>query len=132
MDVKAACEKECKALKQKLQKEADPANKQIAEILSKVDEIDEDTISKRLKSLVTKVDIPENVTSIGSYAFYGCKSLQYIRIEATTPPTLSSTTAIPSTIGAIYVPDESVAAYQAATNWSSFASKIKGISEMPA
>ena len=52
-------------------------------------------------------------------------------VNANTPPTLGSG-AIPSTIDAIYVPDESVAAYQAATNWSSFASKIKGISEMPA
>ena len=80
---------------------------------------------------LTYVNLPDTLTSIGNYAFYGCSSLQYIRIEATTPPTLSAN-AIPSTIGAIYVPDESVAAYQAATNWSSFASKIKGISEMPA
>ena len=83
------------------------------------------------KSL-TEISLPASLTSIGSETFNGCKSLQYIRIQATTPPTLSNTNAIPSTIGAIYVPDESVAAYQAATNWSSFASKIKGISEMPA
>ena len=83
-------------------------------------------------SSLTEIALPAGVTSIGSNAFYGCSSLQYIRIEATTPPTLASTNAIPSKIGAIYVPDESVAAYQAATNWSSFASKIKGISEMPA
>ena len=81
---------------------------------------------------LTEIALPAGVTSIGNSAFRDCSSLQYIRIEATTPPTLSSTNAIPSTIGAIYVPDESVAAYQAATNWSSFASKIKGISEMPA
>lgn len=79
-----------------------------------------------------EITLPASLTSIGLSAFYGCSSLQYIRIEATTPPTLASTNAIPSTIGAIYVPDASVEAYQAATNWSSFASKIKGISEMPA
>ena len=78
------------------------------------------------------ITLPDTLTSIGGGAFNGCKSLQYIRIEATTPPTLSNTDAIPSTIRAIYVPDASVEAYQAATNWSSFASKIKGISEMPA
>ena len=83
-------------------------------------------------SFLTEITLPASLTSIGNSAFSGCSSLQYIRIEATTPPTLSETNAIPSTIGAIYVPDESVAAYQAATNWSSFASKIKGISEMPA
>lgn len=83
-------------------------------------------------SSLAEIALPDTLTSIGSQSFQGCSSLQYIRIEATTPPTLSSTNAIPSTIGAIYVPDESVTAYQAATNWSSFASKIKGISEMPA
>ena len=83
-------------------------------------------------TLLTEITLPDTLTSIGSETFNGCKSLQYIRIQATTPPTLSNTNAIPSTIGAIYVPDESVAAYQAATNWSSFASKIRGISEMPA
>ena len=82
-------------------------------------------------SSLAEITLPASLTSIGTGAFNGCTSLQYIRIEATTPPTLSAN-AIPSTIGAIYVPDESVAAYQAATNWSSFASKIKGISEMPA
>lgn len=83
-------------------------------------------------SSLTEITIPAGVTRIKGGAFKNCSSLQYIRIEATTPPTLESTTAITSTIGAIYVPDESVAAYQAATNWSSFASKIKGISEIPA
>lgn len=82
-------------------------------------------------SSLAEITLPAGVTKIGSYAFQNCSSLQYIRIEATTPPTLSSG-AIPSTIGAIYVPDASVAAYQAATNWKNFASKIKGISEMPA
>ena len=109
--------------------------------------------SFRYCASLAEIALPNTLTNIGTYAFQGCKlshiilpegvtsietgafdtsSLQYIRIEATTPPTLASTNAIPSTIGAIYVPDESVAAYQAATNWSSFASKIKGISEMPA
>ena len=83
-------------------------------------------------SALSEITLPASLTSIGNAAFNSCSSLQYIRIEATTPPTLASTNAIPSTIGAIYVPDASVAAYQAATNWSSFASKIKGISEMPA
>lgn len=107
----------------------------------------------RYCSSLAEISLPASLTNIGNYAFQGCNlshiilpegvtsigggafdtsTLQYIRIEATTPPNLASTNAIPSTIGAIYVPDESVAAYQAATNWSSFASKIKGISEMPA
>lgn len=36
-----------------------------------------------------------------------------------------------STELSIYVPDESVATYKAATGWSSYASKIKGKSELP-
>lgn len=82
-------------------------------------------------TLLKEIAFPPSLTTIGASVFQGCSSLTYIKILATIPPTLSSTNAIPSTIGAIYVPDESIGAYQAATNWSSFASKIKGISEMP-
>lgn len=80
---------------------------------------------------LAKIELPASLRGIGARAFYNCSRLKYINMKATIPPNLASTDAIPSTIGAIYVPDESVAAYQAATNWSSFASKIKGISEMP-
>ena len=83
-------------------------------------------------SSLLDIALPASLTSINDYAFFQCSSLQYIRIQATTPPTLSNTNAIPSTIGAIYVPDESITAYQEATGWTSYASKIKGISEMPA
>ena len=82
-------------------------------------------------SALTEIALPASLATIGASAFQGCSSLTYIKILATTPPALQSTNAIPSTIGTIYVPDESIGAYQAATNWSSFASKIKGISEMP-
>ena len=78
---------------------------------------------------LSSIVIPDSVTLIKSSALYSCKFLQYIYIKATTPPELYSSSI--STVGAIYVPDESVAAYQAATNWSSFADRIKGISEMP-
>lgn len=69
MDVKAACEKECKDLKDKLQKEADAANKQVAEFLSGKTKIDNKTIPEVLKGKLTKVVIPNTVTSIESYAF---------------------------------------------------------------
>ena len=79
-----------------------------------------------------EITLPATLTSIENYVFRGCVSLKYFRINANTPPTLSWAPAFPSTIEAIYVPDESITAYQEATGWTSYASKIKGISEMPA
>ncbi len=81
---------------------------------------------------LVEITLPATLTSIGNYVFRGCESLKYFRINANTPPTLSWAPAFPSTIVAIYVPDESITAYQEATGWTSYASKIKGISEMPA
>ena len=76
---------------------------------------------------LTSITIPSSVTTIGSTAFYNCTSLTSITIQATTPPTLG-----PSAFGntnscPIYVPAESVDAYKSATNWSSYASRIKAI-----
>lgn len=77
-----------------------------------------------------KFTIPSGVTSIGSNAFYYCKNLKYIELKPTTPPTLSSSTAFDRTNNCpIYVPDESVDTYKAASQWSSLASRIYGISE---
>lgn len=81
---------------------------------------------------LVEITLPDTLTNIENYVFRGCKSLKYFRINANTPPTLSWAPAFPSTIEAIYVPDESITAYQEATGWSDYASKIKGISEMPA
>lgn len=83
-------------------------------------------------SALKEITLPATLTSIENYVFRGCESLKYLRINANTPPTLGWAPSFPSTIVAIYVPDESITAYQEATGWTSFASKIKGISEMPA
>lgn len=74
-------------------------------------------------SELTGVTISGSVTSIGNYAFYNCASLQSIVIFAEIPPT-SGANAIPSNVQSIYVAQSSKAAYQAATNWNAFASKI--------
>ena len=78
---------------------------------------------------LNNITIPNSVTSIGSVVFYGCSSLTTMTVLATTPPTLADTMAISSATTSIYVPDESVSAYQSATNWSNFADKIKPLSE---
>lgn len=74
--------------------------------------------------------IPATITSIAANAFNTCASLQEMHFLSTTPPTLAATSAFTSTNScAIYVPyseDHSVlAAYQAATNWSTLASRIQ-------
>lgn len=69
------------------------------------------------------VTIGNSINSIGNSVFGGCTSLQYIILFAETPPRLGSN-AIPSNVQSIYVTQSSKAAYQAATNWNTFASKI--------
>ena len=76
-----------------------------------------------LCSSLTSVTIGNSVTSIGDYAFADCGSLKQLILFPPTPPTLGSN-AIPSNVQSIYVPQSSKAAYQAATNWTAFASKI--------
>ncbi len=78
-------------------------------------------------SSLTSVSLPV-ATSIGSYAFNSCSKLttMYIGTKSDTVCTLSGTNAIPSNVTDIYVPTELVDSYKAATNWSSFASKIQG------
>lgn len=85
-------------------------------------------------SKLTEIDIPSMTITIGSNCFQNCTSLVKVIIRNTTPPSISTSTftstPIKSGTGYIYVPDESVEAYQTATNWSTYASQIKGISEL--
>lgn len=79
-----------------------------------------------------RVVIGEAVTIINGYSnFSGCSSLRQIYIKPTNPPTLNATSSfsgIPSDC-VFYVPysaDHSIlAAYQSATNWSTFASHMQ-------
>lgn len=76
------------------------------------------------------LDIGGNVTSIGGGAFYGCSSLQLLICRATTPPSLANANAFTDTNNCpIYVPDASVDAYKAAAIWSTYADRIKPLSE---
>lgn len=78
---------------------------------------------------LASVTIPNKVTSIGSSAFSNCYSLKYIYLLSTTPPTLSNKNAFTNIASdaVIYVPSASVATYKAATNWSTYSSKIQAI-----
>lgn len=82
-------------------------------------------------SSLTSVTIPNSVTTIGNTAFYNCSSLTSVTVNATTPPTLGNDVFLRTYNCMIYVPDDSVLAYQTADNWIGYADRIKGISEKP-
>lgn len=90
--------------------------------LGSITEIKTDTF--RESYVLTFVRIPSTVTTIGNNAFHGLRGMTMV-VEAVTPPSTSST---PSA-DAIYVPDESVDEYKAATGWSGKASVIHPMSE---
>ena len=71
---------------------------------------------------ITAIEIPNSVKLIDQCAF-SCPKLQKLYCRATNPPLLG-TTAIPTTIGIIYVPRTSVDEYKAL--WSDYADKIIG------
>ena len=79
-------------------------------------------------SSLTEASFP-NATSIRSSAFYGCSSLTtiYVGTNTSTVCTLSNTNAFTgcNNLTNIYVPASLVRKYKSATNWSSYASKIK-------
>lgn len=81
---------------------------------------------------VTSLVIGSSVTTIAQFAFAKMAALTEIVCKPTTPPSLGSATFNgTNNIQSIYVPDASVAAYQADSGWSSFASIIKPISQRP-
>ena len=83
-------------------------------------------------SNLTSVEFPV-ATSIGSYAFYQCSNLTSVILRNTSQvATLTNTNAFDSAPNAIiYVPDALVNDYKAASNWSTYADRIKGLSELP-
>ena len=82
---------------------------------------------------LTAITIPSGVTSVKTFAFDSCSRLTEMIFLGTTPPTLSGTRPLGVTTLTFpfYVPDASVDAYKAASGWSNYASRVKGISERP-
>ena len=78
-------------------------------------------------SNLAKVSFP-NATGIGNYAFSSCSSLTtiYVGTNTSTVCTLGSYAFTDCTnLNSIYVPASLVDSYKSATNWSTYASKIK-------
>lgn len=81
-----------------------------------------------LGGITKPIYIPDSVLSIGSQAFKNCRSVAAFHFLSLVPPTLMSSDVF-SDIGTscvIYVPEEAVEAYQTATNWTTYADKIRG------
>lgn len=81
----------------------------------------------------TTITIPSGVTSIGSNAFDNNTNFTEMVFLGSTPPALSGTRPLGATnlTFPFYVPDAAVSAYKAASGWSGYASRVKGISERP-
>jgi hypothetical protein len=78
-------------------------------------------------------DFPDTLTSVGIRAFQDMFWVTEYVFRSTTPPTLGATSVFLGINAAckIYVPDASVAAYKAATNWSTYANYIYPLSTKP-
>ena len=80
--------------------------------------------------LIQGASIPSSVTAItGSNAFNGCWLIDDIGIYPTTPPPLSNTNHFNNgnSMTKMYVPENSLSAYQTATNWKSYSGRMESI-----
>lgn len=73
---------------------------------------------------LNELTIPAGVTRIGGNALQNCGMIK-LHMEASTPPTLGSSTAFNNNIITIYVPRGSLTAYQTANNWATYATYIQ-------
>lgn len=82
------------------------------------------------------VNIPASITSIADFAMrgYPLYTLYKAICRATTPPTCPSSAAnalwMNTASFRLYVPDDSINAYKAATGWSQYASRTVGLSTL--
>lgn len=84
--------------------------------------------------LLARVDLGVT-TSIGALSFDSCPALDTLIVRTSSVCSLANTSALTGTkiasgTGYIYVPDNLVDSYKAATNWSTYASQIKSINEL--
>lgn len=84
-------------------------------------------------SHISKLILPTTVTTMhGNSMTIASNGNNYkctVILKATAPPTLTSNISYAASINAVYVPDGSVATYQAADKWSAISTKIKKMSD---
>lgn len=79
----------------------------------------------------TLMILPSTLERIGRYAFAGDGNLQALIIKAVIPPSLAAYAFNQSNSTCpVYVPEASVSAYQTATGWMDWASRIRGIGQL--
>ena len=84
---------------------------------------------KKTKLTVGLLPVSLKSPAVGhGHVYQGCP-IEKIIGRTETPATID-TECIPSTVSKIYVPDSAIEAYKTATNWSAFADKIVGWSEL--
>lgn len=81
-----------------------------------------------------RVDLPV-CKSIGANAFNGCSVLATLILRSSTVCTMANVNALTGTpiaskTGIVFVNDSLVDTYKSASNWSTYASQIKGLSEL--
>lgn len=84
-------------------------------------------------SEIERIEFPKlSGTTLGNYCFRACPKLKTIIIGGDVLCPLNNENCFTATSNfTVYVKDELVPTYQGATNWSKFASKIKGLSQLP-
>ena len=84
-----------------------------------------------MSSELTTVTLPSTLYYLGSNCFGSCPKLSKVTCKATTPPTIGQTcfAAVYSTKPTLYVPEGSVSAYQAVSNWSQFFGSVEVMPE---
>lgn len=77
------------------------------------------------------IHLPSTIKELQNYSFLSASSVKTIICNSIAPPKVYERTFYYTNPTAIYVPDDSVVAYKAAEIWSTYADKIKPISERP-
>lgn len=76
------------------------------------------------------VILPSTLTHLGKSSLGKNTALKVVICYAATPPAMPNTAFNDTNSCIVYVPDDSVSAYQEATNWNTLSARIKPLSEL--